>query len=152
MLLAAILTCFAQRSNAQTAKVTDRLVDGSLIVTVDGVAYRALTAAQIRKVQEIKIERDAAVTENAVLKEQLAAQIARFSNLDRERQLAETQISLEQKRADEFRALFENEKALRIAAEKLRPKTTAIERILKHPAVQVAIVAVSVITAARARR
>ena len=147
-----MLMCFAQRSNAQTAKVTEHLADGSLIVTVDGVEYRALTAEQMRKVQEIKLARDAAIAENAVLKEQLAAQIARFSVVDRQRELAETQISLEQKRSDEFRRLFENEKALRLESEKLRPKTTAIERILKHPAVQVAIVAVSVITAARARR
>lgn len=146
-----MLMCFAQISNAQTAEVTvaERLADGSLVVTVDGVAYRALTVLQIRKVHQLKIDRDTAVAENAVLKEQLAVQIARVANLDRERQLAEMRLSLEQRRADEFRALFENEKTLRLAAEKLRPKTAVIERILKHPAVQVAIVAVSVITAAR---
>lgn len=146
-----MLTCFAQRSSCQTATVTERLPDGSMIVRINGVDYRALTAEQMRKVQEIKLDRDAAVSETAVLKEQLAAQIARFSAVDRQRELAEMQISLEQKRADEFRRLFENEKTLRLEAEKLRPKATAIERILKHPAVQVALVAVSVITAARAR-
>ena len=64
-----MLICFGIRCEAQTVKVVERLPDGGLILDVDGVQQRSLTAAQLRAIAEDRAEMDRLRREVALLRE-----------------------------------------------------------------------------------
>jgi len=146
-----MMTCCVPTSNAQATRVVESLPDGSLIVEVAGIEYRALTAEQMRKIQAMKAELKLVSDENETLTASIAAANAKAAALSRSVELANENVSLNEKRADEFRRKFEGEQQLRLAAEKLISRPNALDRFLKNPAVQVAIVAVSIVAAVKTR-
>lgn len=139
----------AQTVPADTANIVERLPDGSLIVVADGIKYRAITPEHLRSVQTTKVNLQSCAEGNQVLIEKtdkllLALQTSKESNA-----VTLEQKNLEKARADEFKRMFEDERALRQQAEKLPSKKNVFEKILNHPVVQVAIVAVAGIAAVK---
>ena len=148
-LLFAILTtilfctsiCQAQ-IKAEDVRINERLDDGSIILTIDGVKYRALTADQLRKIQEMSVSFQSCVKENETLTQQNQNLKAQIEKTTQELMVADAQITNEQKRGDEYKKMLEDERALRQQAEKLPKKRNTFERILNHPLTQALTVAI----------
>lgn len=135
----------AQSAVKSEIEITGRLPDGSLILTIDGVKYRAINADGIRRIQETKINLTACQDEKAVLTAKAETLGLETQTAKQDAAAAGEQTRLEAGRADDYKKLFENERELRLEAEKLKtqPKQNIILRILKQPAVAGAIVIIA---------
>lgn len=135
-LLFAILTtilfctaiCNAQIREPQI-ELNERLPDGSIILTIDGVKYRALTAEHIRKIQEMSVSFRSCVKENETLSEQNQNLKLVFEKAKQDAAVADEQANLERKRSDEYKQLYEKERNLRLQAERLPKQKNFLEKV-----------------------
>lgn len=142
--------CFAASfSIAQVVEVEERLPDGSVLVTIDGVRYRALPAELLRKVVETRVELDACDTELDIVRERSETLQKAFDTSRRDAALAAEQIGFERRRGDEYKRLFEAERELRLAAERLPGKKNVFEKIFGNRFLQMAIVGTAAVVAAK---
>lgn len=150
-ILTTILFCTAI-SNAQVrepdVQVNLRLPDGSVILTIDGVKYRALTVEHLRKMQEMSVSFQSCVKENEILQLQNQSLKSLVEKVRQDAAVADAQTINERKRGDEYKKLLEDERALRLQAEKLK-KQNIFEKILNHPITQVVLVGTAGVIAAK---
>jgi hypothetical protein len=153
-ILTTILFCTATcrtQVKQEAVQINERLTDGSIILTIDGVKYRALTIEQLRKVQEMSVSFQSCVKENETLTGQNENLKAVIQKKTEELLVADAQINNAQSRADEFKKMLEDERKLRLDAEKLPKKQNVIEKILNHPITQVILVGVAGVIAAKGK-
>ena len=131
----------ATNSNAQEIKVVDKLPSGEYILSIDGVEHRTITAAHARDIAERKIELDRVTRERNLLNQKIDLKQREIDLLNRDRQLADSMIANERKRAESFELLYKGEHELRLAAEKLMNRGR-VSSFFDHPAVQVVTKAV----------
>ena len=133
-----IVICFGLTCEAQELKLVEKLPDGEAIITIDGVEMRAITAEHARRIAEGKAECDRVTRERDLL----AAQnnlLKRQSELAlKDRDLADASIGLEQKRADQYKLLYEGEHNLRLAAEQLGHRGR-VSKFFDNPITQIGL-------------
>lgn len=151
-ILTTILFCTAicqAQIKAEEVQINERLPDGSVILTIDGVKYRALTVDQLRKIQEMSVNYQSTLQTNEILQLQNQSLKATIQKITQDLAVAGTQISNETKRGDEYRRLYEEERRLRIAAEKLPQKKNVLEKIFNSPITQIVLVGVAGVIASK---
>lgn len=123
-----LVIAFAWISNGQTIKIVEKLPDGSFVVSIDNVEFRAISAGKAVELAKQKIDLTAAEKVNAELVGQVKEALL-------QRDLAEAQKALIQQKADSFDAdfkrsqedakrnfsLFMTERDLRIEAQQFIP-------------------------------
>lgn len=151
-ILAMTLFC-TLNSNAQVRaeqiELIERLPDGTIVLTIDGAKYRALQADHLRKVAEMRVNFESCSEANTELIAQNNLLKISIQEVSNDAQLADSLAKLENRRADEFKKMLEDERALRIQAEKLPKKKNIFEKILTHPVTQIVLVATAGVVAAK---
>lgn len=130
-------------------QITEKLPDGSIILTVDGVKYRALTVTQLRQIQENKANLESCSEENSLLAQSSEKLKSALRLSEKNTAIAVAEKDLERKRGDEFKKLFEDERALRLSVNVPPKNKNIIEKILSHPVTQIALVAITGAVAAK---
>ena len=146
-----MICCIANCNFAygQEVQINERLPDGTLIITVDGKKYRALTVEQIRQVQIWKVGFESLTEENTLLRMQNKSLRESVELSAKDKADAAAELNLANERGDNFKKLYEDERALRLKSEQLPPKKNTLEKILDHPVTKIIVVAVVGVTAAR---
>lgn len=151
-ILAMTLFCTLS-SNAQVRpeqiEVNERLPDGTIILTINGVKYRALQTDHIQRMIEMRVNLESCIKTNTVLVEKTNTLSEIIQKAKNETQLADMLANGERRRADEFKKMLEDERALRTQAEQLPKKKNIIEKILRHPVTQIILVATAGTIAAK---
>lgn len=133
-----IATYCVVNCNAQEPRIGEKLlVDGDYIVIINGIEYRAITADQVRKIAEDRLELDKLRRERDLLRTQNNQLTFQVSLITKDRDLSNAMLAFEQKQKEHYKSLFEGEHSLRLAAEKF-VKPGAVTRFFEHPAVQIA--------------
>ncbi len=145
---------FAGVTEAQTASVKEKLPDGSFIVAIEGVDYKAVSADTVRDILKSGEDLDRCTRARGALNKQIALYEDNLTLLKKDRDLADTQAQLERERALRFQTMFNGEQALRVQAEKLYRPAGRVTRFFENPFVQVAFkmgvpIAQSIITMQR---
>jgi len=144
-----MLTCCAIRCEAQQARVIEKLADGSFVVSIDNVEFRALGADKVREIQKQKIDLDAATKTNGELQSQIQTQAQEVALLKKDFEIVGLQKESFERDFNRAQAdgkrnfeLFQSERALRVEAGSFIPhgKTSGfwgkILDGLDHPASQ----------------
>jgi len=130
-------------------QVLEKLDDGSFVLTINGEKYRAITPEQIRQIQAVKINFQACVdTNNNLSDKNLKLQLA-FQQAKQDAAVGNAQTLNAKMRGDEFKQMYEDERNLRLSAEKLPKQKNLFEKILNHPVTQIITVVVTGTIAAR---
>lgn len=79
---------------AQTAEVSERLPDGSLIVRVDGREYRAVTVEQMRALDKLEREHELLTQLNQKQKELIAGLQQQIAVMEKQQQAYEQQLAV----------------------------------------------------------
>lgn len=130
-----IVMCCAA-SSAQDTRVTEKLPDGDYIVIIEGIEYRAITAAHARRIAEERLELDKLKRERDLLTQLNDQLIDQVSLLTKDRDLANAMIAFEREQGIRYKLLYEGEHSLRLASEKLA-RPGAVTRFFDHPVTQV---------------
>ncbi len=138
---------FAQAQIAQASpdvKILETLPDGSIVIAIDGVKYRAISADQIRQIQEIKINASACQEEKSALSAKIETLKTELQTANQQTAIADAQTKDEHARAEEFKGLFEKERELRQASEKIKTprKPNHVIQILSQPILVGAVIVV----------
>ena len=126
----------------------EKLADGSFIVRIDSVEYRALSADKIRELQQLKIEaeRDAKIVEAQATELEAQRKIAELQTerADLKDKIAASAIedlSRARQDANRWLLLFQSERELRKEGEQFIPRSSGSKwnkffSLLDHPALQ----------------
>src|ERR1051325_8929838 len=116
---AAMLIFCAATSNAQSITIKEKLPNGELILLVDGVEQRTITADHAREITQRKIDLEAMTAERDLLKQKATNLQAVIDLMTRRSELDVHELALVRAERDSYKSLFEGEKDLRLKAEKL---------------------------------
>lgn len=130
---------FAVTCNAQEVKLVEKLADGSYVVSIAGVEYRALAADRMRTVEKNEVELTALRTVTSEQQKQIQAQDQLLSlageRNDLQKKISDSlQTDLDRTRADSARwqNLFTSERELRQESQQFIPhgSTTKWDKLL----------------------
>jgi len=142
MMTLCILTLVAvaqiPNNNLPSATVKEKLSDGSYIVVIEGGAYKAISAADVRGILKTKEDLDKAVRARVELEKQIAFYEANKFDFKEVIRVANEQRDEEVGLKLNFKTLYEDEKKLRLDAEKLHGSPGKVDKLLSNPVVQVA--------------
>ena len=145
-----ILCCTANcnPAYAQTGldkiEIIERLPDGSVILTINGAKFRAITPDQIRDIQVIKVNLESCTQTNSILTDKNEQLKIAISQTKQDAALASGERDNALKRGDEYKQQYEHERDLRESAEKLKipKKPHPVVAILSNPTASGAIVSI----------
>jgi hypothetical protein len=121
-----------------TCVVTETRADGDLIVNCAGVEYRAVGADHARRLIQEKAERERLAALVPLLEEKITVLERDNSLRAKDVQLADLQRELANQRAENFRVMYEGERALRVQAESFM-KRGRVTAFFDKPVVQLAL-------------
>lgn len=133
------------------AEIIERLEGGDVVIRIGGVKYRAVTAANVRRLAERKVEFENALEELKIERVQKEKLLLAIATTARDTTLANEQITLERNRADKYLGLYQAERDLRLTAGKPPKTKNAFEKFLGHPVVQIGIVVIGAVAARSAK-
>ena len=152
-----IASCSVARAQANSGsspaavQILEKLPDGSVILAIDGVKYRAITGAQIRDLEAAKINLKACAEETGALSDKIGDLESKAALAQKNEQSATDQATLERRRADEYQRLFENELALRRSVAQPPKRQNIVEKIFSNPVTQVILIGIAGAVAAKHR-
>lgn len=127
-----------QSAELPAATVREQLPDGSYIVVIAGVAYKAIDEPTLRGILESNKERDKAVRARVELEKQIKFYEENSGDFAALIKVANEQRDKEASIAGNFKTLYEGEHDLRLKAEKLYAPPGKVSGFFQHPVVQLA--------------
>jgi ABC-type uncharacterized transport system permease subunit len=151
-LMFCVLMSLQTKAQTPAVEFVERLDDGSVIVTVDGVRFRGFNTAQMRELGRQRIEFEAGQAQLAATNEEKSLLEKRLQKSQQAFVLTTEELAETKAIADKYKKMYETEQSLRQAAEKLPAKKSALNKLLDHPLTKLVVVIAAGTVAAKARK